>query len=68
VVVDNKYDAQTRNLFLLAYGGATTVGRILPHSRQNESEADHMGAVFAAKAGYDPARRNRLLAKDAETG
>ncbi|HEX2855392.1 MAG TPA: M48 family metallopeptidase [Opitutaceae bacterium] len=53
-VVDNKYDAQTRNLFLLGYGGATTLGRILPHSRNNESEADRMGAVFAAKAGYDP--------------
>ena len=25
------------------------------YSRENESEADHMGLVFAAMAGYDPA-------------
>jgi predicted Zn-dependent protease len=47
-------DPQTRQLFELAYGGATTVGRVLPHSRNNESEADRMGAVYAARAGYDP--------------
>jgi predicted Zn-dependent protease len=53
-VAENKYDAQTRDLFLLAYGGATTLGRVLPHSRNAESEADKMGAIYAAKAGYDP--------------
>ena len=54
-VVENKtQDPQTRQLFELAYGGATTLGRVLPHSRANESEADRMGALYAAKAGYDP--------------
>lgn len=47
-------DPQTRQLFELAYGGATTVFRTLPHSRQNELEADRMGAIYAARAGYDP--------------
>ena len=47
-------DPQTKQLFALAYGGITTVGRVLPHSRANESEADRMGAVYAARAGYDP--------------
>ncbi len=50
-------DPQKKQLFDLAYGGATalvTVGRVLPHSRANESEADRMGAVYAARAGYDP--------------
>ncbi|MDP3073162.1 MAG: M48 family metallopeptidase [Opitutaceae bacterium] len=50
-------DPQTRQLYDLAFGGATalvTVGRVLPHSRANESEADRMGAIYAARAGYDP--------------
>ncbi|MES2694357.1 MAG: M48 family metallopeptidase [Verrucomicrobiota bacterium] len=54
-VVENKADdPQTKQLFELAYGGLTTVGRVLPHSRANETEADGMGAMYAAKAGYDP--------------
>jgi metalloendopeptidase OMA1, mitochondrial len=53
-VVEAKTGAQERQLFDLAYGGLATVGRVLPHSRANESEADRMGAVYAARAGYDP--------------
>jgi predicted Zn-dependent protease len=47
-------DPQARQLFELAYGAGTTLGRVLPHSRGNESEADRMGAIYAARAGYDP--------------
>lgn len=53
-VVEGQTDAQKRQLFEMAYGGLATVGRVLPHSRANESEADRMGAVYAARAGYDP--------------
>ena len=54
-IVDAKTeDPQARQLFELAYGAGTTLGRVLPHSRGNESEADRMGAIYAARAGYDP--------------
>jgi predicted Zn-dependent protease len=54
VVLDNNTSPQTRNLVLGAFGAGATLGVVLPHSRNNETEADHMGAVFAARAGYDP--------------
>jgi len=44
---------QTQQVFLAAYGVTTGVGA-LAFSRKQESEADKMGAVFMALAGYHP--------------
>jgi predicted Zn-dependent protease len=45
---------ETTDLFMAAYGLGTQVGILLPYSRVQESEADHLGLVFMAMAGYDP--------------
>jgi predicted Zn-dependent protease len=38
----------------VAYGLTTQLGRELPHSRAQESEADHIGLIYMARAGYNP--------------
>lgn len=46
--------AETQNLFMTSYGIGTNVGVMLPFSRKNELEADKLGLMFSALAGYDP--------------
>lgn len=45
---------QTRALFMQSYAIGSQVGAMLPWSRQQETEADKYGLLFAAMAGYNP--------------
>lgn len=49
-----KNSDRTRALALQSYGLTSAVGVMLPHSRMQEKEADHLGLIYMARAGYDP--------------
>lgn len=46
--------AQYQNVFMGLYGIGSQVAVELPYSRAQESEADHIGIIYMARAGYEP--------------
>ncbi|GAB3698706.1 M48 family metallopeptidase [Spirosoma flavus] len=63
---------QTQAIFQQAIGVvgplAYQFGRGLPHSRKQESEADHLGLIFMAMAGYNPAEAITFWQRMAKAG
>jgi predicted Zn-dependent protease len=58
--VSNRYAEQQSDMILRGYGVASQYGVILPYSRKHESEADHIGMMLLAQAGYDPEEAPRF--------
>lgn len=56
-----------RDLFLQVYGVGGTLG-MLSYSRKHETEADKLGLVFMAMAGYDPRQAPRFWERMSANG
>jgi predicted Zn-dependent protease len=57
----------TNDIFMTSFGVGSQLG-ILAYSRQHELEADKLGLVFMAMAGYDPERAVSFWKEMANTG
>jgi predicted Zn-dependent protease len=47
-------ESEYHEAYMQLYGMGSELGLILPYSRLHESEADRLGLIFMAMAGYDP--------------
>jgi len=62
----SKRDPQTIQTVGALLGAGAAVGLMLPWSRSQESEADHLGLIYMAKAGYNPSAARDLWIRMAE--
>jgi predicted Zn-dependent protease len=61
-------DYQKRQTIMGLLGAGAQYGVLLPFSRSHESEADEMGLIYMARAGYDPRESITFWQRMNETG
>ncbi len=61
-------DERQRQGIRAAYGIGSAVAFTLPFSRSHELEADYLGLLYMARAGYDPREAKRFWRRFAEYG
>lgn len=63
---DMDYDKQ--RAVMGALGAGAKFGVLMPFSRKHESEADHIGLIYMARAGYDPRESIRFWGRMESAG
>jgi predicted Zn-dependent protease len=59
---------ETQAIFMTAFGIGSQLGVMLPFSRLHETEADKMGLIFMAMAGYDPNEAVKFWTRMSQSG
>jgi len=67
-VMQSRGNPQNTAMVMQAFGIGTQLGVMLPHSRTQEYEADYIGLVLMAKAGYNPQSALTFWEKFAKDG
>ncbi len=67
-VMAGRGDPQNTAMVMQAFGIGSELGVMLPHSRTQEYEADNIGLVLSAKAGYNPQSALTFWEKFAKDG
>lgn len=61
-------DYEKQRSVMAALGAGAQYGVLMPFSRNHESEADHIGLLYMARAGYDPRESIEFWKRMEETG